>query len=162
MRETTEMTKKTYYLIVGLCTAIIITNSIETILKVKDTNLFDLWLSNPNLNIDRVGQTTDQMYSTYLTMCLSIFLIRVITPIALAINSYFSFIKLRVNKLFVFIWIVLIVGLFAFTSIGESLYSIFFILSGICYVALVFVLLTLWKQINKQKNISIAKRAEQV
>lgn len=152
MKENIQMTRSIYYLIVGLCATIIMSNSIETIIKVKDSGLFDLWLSNPNLNVDKIGQTKEQLYSIYLSMCLSVFVIRIITPIALAINSYFSFIKLRVNKLFVSIWIVLLIGLFAFTSLGETYYSIFFILSGVCYASLVFVLLYLGSEISKKKN----------
>jgi hypothetical protein len=160
MKENIPMTKSSYYIIVGLCATIIMSNSIEIIMKVKDSGLFDLWLSDPNLNIDRIGQTKEEIYSIYLSMCLSVFFIRSITPIALAINSYFSFIKLRVNKLFVSIWVVLLIGLFAFTSIGESYYSVFFILSGVCYASLVCVLLHLGGQINKQKNKDIIKKTQ--
>ena len=106
MKATVEMSKKTFYLIVGLCAVIIMMNSIESFIKAKDTGLFEAWLQNPNLNIDR-SQTTNEMYSIYLTSCLSVFLIRIITPIALSLNSYFSLVKTGVNKLFVAIWMVL-------------------------------------------------------
>lgn len=156
MRETISMSKKVFYTIVGLCTIIIMSNSIEAFIKAKDVGLFETWISNPSLNIDK-GQTIDQMYSIYLTMCLALFLIRVITPVALAINSYFSFIKIKVNKIFVLIWMVLIIGLFPFTSIREAYFSVFFIISGICYLGLIYVLIHLWKEINKQRNINLAK-----
>lgn len=161
MKDNIEMTKPVYYLIVGLCSIIIMANSMEALIKVKDNGLFELWLSNPNLNVDR-SLGNQELYSIYLTMCLSVFFIRVITPIALAINSYFALIKLRVNKLFVSIWSVLLIGLFAFTSVWESFYSIFFIASAICYVVLVCILFYLGKEINKKRKENVLKRAERV
>jgi hypothetical protein len=157
MKETINMSKKMFYLIVSLCTAIIIANSIEAFIKVKDLGLFETWLANPNLNIDR-SQNTNQIYSIYLTMCLSIFIMRIITPVALSLNTYFAFIKTKVNKLFVLIWIILLVGLFIFTSIGELYFSIFFIISAICHIGLLFTMIYIWKEINKQKNIIIAEK----
>ena len=150
MRVTIEMGKKTFYLIVGLCAVIIMANSMESFIKVKDTVLFEEWLQNPSLNIDR-SQTTNQMYSIYLTSCISVFLIRVITPIALSLNSYFSLIKTGVNKLFVSIWMVLIIGEALFTTLGETYFSIFFIISAICHIGLLCVLIHLWKDINKER-----------
>lgn len=157
MKETIYMSKKVFYLIVGLCTVIIMANSIEAFIKVKDLGLFETWLANPKLNIDR-SQNTNQIYSIYLTMCLSIFIMRIITPVALSLNTYFAFIKTKVNKLFVLIWIILLIGLFIFTSIGELYFSIFFIISAICHVGLLFIMTYLWKEINKQKNIIIAEK----
>lgn len=155
MKDNIEMSKPVYYLIASLCAVIIMANSIEALIKVKDNGLFDLWLANPNLNVDKVGQNNEQLYSIYLTMCLSVFFIRVITPIALAINSYFAFVKLRVSKLFVHIWSILLVGLFAFTALGESYYSVFFIISGLCYAFLVGIMIYLAKEINRKKNENV-------
>ena len=160
MKATVEMSKKTFYLIVGLCAVIIMMNSIESFIKAKDTGLFEAWLQNPNLNIDR-SQTTNEMYSIYLTSCLSVFLIRIITPIALSLNSYFSLVKTGVNKLFVAIWMVLTIGLFFFTTLGETYFSIFFIISAICHIGLLCVLIYLWKDINKRKIIHTTQKTQQ-
>ena len=157
MKDTIYMSKKIFYLIVSLCAVIIMANSIEAFIKAKDLGLFEAWLANPKLNIDR-SQNTNQIYSIYLTMCLSVFIMRVITPVALGINTYFAFIKTKVNKLFVFIWIVLLVGLFMFTSIGELHFSIFFIISAICHIGLLFIMIYLLEEINKQKNIISARK----
>lgn len=157
MKDTIYMSKKIFYLIVSLCAVIIMANSIEAFIKVKDLGLFETWLSNPKLNIDR-SQNINQIYSIYLTMCLSVFIMRIITPVALGINTYFALIKTKVNKLFVFIWIVLLIGLFIFTLIGELHFSIFFIISAICHIGLLFIMIYLLEEINKQKNIMIARK----
>lgn len=147
MKENIEMSRSVFYIIVGLCAIIIMSTSLEAIIKAKDTGLFEMWLSNPKLNSELVGQTSEQLYSTYLTGCLSTFFVRVVTPMGLAIHSYLTLVKLRVNKLYVVIWTVLLVGSFIFSIIGESFYSVFFIISGICYLALVGVMIYLGKAI---------------
>lgn len=148
MKEQIEMPKGIFYLIVGTCVAIILFTSIEVLFRAKDTQLFEMWLSNPKLNTALAGQTNEQLFSTYLSMCLSIFFVRIITPMGIAIHSYFALTKLRVNKLFVIIWTMLLIGSFAISILSESLFTIFFILSGIGHVILIFTLIYLWKCIK--------------
>ncbi|MBS5939535.1 hypothetical protein E5347_15295 [Clostridium sartagoforme] len=160
MRETTMMNKRIFYLIVGLCAVIIMSYSLEAFAKAKDIGLFENWLNNPNLNIDR-SQSMDESYSLYLTTILSVFFIRIITPVALSLNTYFAFIKLKVNKLFILIWTILIIGLFALTLIGEAYFSLFLIISGICYLGILVTLMYLWKEINNENNIKITSKIQQ-
>ncbi|MGL5616223.1 MAG: hypothetical protein ACRDD2_08355, partial [Sarcina sp.] len=154
-----ELSKKGYYIIMALVGAIILSNSIEAFLKVKDNGIFQMWLSSPTLNPAVLEGGEASAYSIYLTSCLSTFFMRVITPIAFAANCYFALVKLRVNKLFVQIWFVLLIGLFIFTSIGEKFYSIFFIISTIGYIGLIVSVIYLWKEINKSKVKGEVKRA---
>lgn len=160
MGESTGIGKGTFYLIVGLCGIIIMSYSLEAFIRAKDIGLFESWLSNPELNIDR-NQSMEQSYSVYLTMILSVFLIRVITPMALSLNTYFAFIKLKVNKLFILIWVSLIIGLFAFITIGQDYTSPFFIISGVCYLGILVTLAYLWNKINNGKNIRIKGNIQQ-
>lgn len=162
MRDSIDMSKKIYYIIVGLCALIIMTNSIETIFKVKDNGMFEFWRSNPSLSPEIAVKSTQEIYSVYLTMCLSMFFIKVITPIALAINAYFAFVKLRISKLFVQIWVVLLIGLFAFTSIGEGFFSIFFIISAMSYIGLVVIMIYLWNCINRKMNKQVIETIQKL
>lgn len=161
MKDSIEMSKRSFYIIIGLCAVIIMMVSLETILMVKGNEIFELWKSNPKL-VDKVVGSSVEMYSIYLTMCLSMFFIKIITPIALTINTYFAFVKLRVNKLFVQIWIVLLIGLFAFTAIMENFYSIFFIVSTASYLGLVIVMLYFWVSINKRKNEQVLEELQKL
>lgn len=153
MRDQIEMTRGVFYTIVGICAAIIFATSIEAIFKVKDTAFFEMWLSNPNLNTAMIGETTEELYQTYLTICMSSFFVKIITPIGLAIHSYVTLTKLRVNKLYVVIWTVLSIGSFGFSIIGESLYSIFFIVSSIGYIALILIMIYLGKCIYNVRGL---------
>ena len=153
MRESIEMPKGTFYTIVAICAAIIMMTSMEMLIKAKDTDLFNMWLSTSNLGEDALSQTTKELFSTYLNVCISTFFVRVITPMAVAIHSYFTFTKLRVNKMFVIIWSVIIVGAFALTFLGEQYFSVFFIGSGIGYLALILTMFYLGKCLKNVKSL---------
>ncbi|MGL5067846.1 MAG: hypothetical protein ACRC6T_08540 [Sarcina sp.] len=160
MKDNITMGKTMYYSIVGLCALIIMANSIETFIKVKDIGLFELWFTDSSLNPKVAVLSENAAYSVYLNMCLSEFLIKVITPVGLALNTYFSFIKLGVSRLFVRIWAVLLIGLFAFNLIGETFFSVFFIVSTGAYLILVSLLFYLGKEINRQININVMKKLQ--
>lgn len=160
MRDSIELSKKNFYIIVMLCATIILMVSLETILMVKDNGMFELWRTNPNL-VDKIETSNAQeMYSVYLTMCLSMFFIKVITPMALAINTYLSFIKLKISKLFVQTWVVLLIGLFIFVALIEKFYSIFFMINTVAYVLLLVIMIYFWVLINRRKNEQILERVQ--
>ena len=160
MKDNIAMSKSIYYGIVGLCAFIIMANSIEIFIKVKDIGMFELWLTNQSSNAEVAGLSQNNAYSVYLNLCLSIFLIKVITPVALAINTYFTFVKLGVSKLFVGTWSVLLIGLFVLNLISETFFSIFFVVSTIAYLILVIILFYLSKEINRQININAIKKVQ--
>lgn len=153
MRESIEMPKRVFYTIVIICSFIIMLTSLEMLIKAKDLKLFNMWLSSSNLGKDLLVKTTDELYSTYLNVCIATFFIRVITPISVAIHSYFTFTRLRVNKMFVIIWFVIIIGTFILTFLGEQFYSIFFIGCTIGYLALIFIMSYLGKCIKNINSI---------
>lgn len=148
MKEQIEMPKGIFYLITVTSAVIILLLSLEALFRAKDIDLFNAWIANPKLNTALAGETREQLFSTYLSMCLSTFVVRVITPMGVAIHSYFAFSKLRVNKLFVIIWTVLIIGTVTFSIIGQSFISIFFILSGLGYLVILLALVLLWRNIK--------------
>lgn len=153
MRDSIEMPRGTFYTIEAICAVILMITSLEMLIKAKDTSLFNMWLSNGNLGKDLLNQTVNQLYSTYLNVCILTFFVRVITPMAVAIHSYFTFTKLRVNKMFVIIWSVIIVGAFALTFLGEQYFSVFFIGSGIGYLALILTMFYLGKCLKNVKSL---------
>ena len=87
MRESIEMPKGIFYTIVTICSLIIMLTSLEILIKAKDAELFNMWLFSSNLGEDLLTKTTDELYSTYLNICMATFFIRVITPMAVAIPS---------------------------------------------------------------------------
>lgn len=153
MREQIEMTRGVFYTLVGICAVIIFSASLEAIFKIKDTAFFEMWLSNSNLNITMIGETIEELYQTYFTICMSSFFVKIITPIGLTLHSYFTLTKLRVNKLYVVIWTVLLIGSFGFSIISESWHSIFFIVSSIGYIVLSLIMVYLGKCIYNVRGL---------
>lgn len=153
MRESIEMPKNIFYMIVGICSGIIMLTSMDILLRAKDTGLFDVWLANTNFSEEFLNQTPEALYSEYLQMNISIFIVRVITPMSIAIHTYFTFTKLRVNKLYVVLWSFISIATFILTSLGEQFYSIFFIMSGIFYLFLIGIMICLGKYIYNIRSI---------
>lgn len=153
MKDSIEMPKSMFYIIVSICSAIIMLTSIDMLLRTKDVGLFNMWLSNTNFNDTFLMQTKEELFSEYIQMNVSLFLVRVITPIGLGIHTYFTLTKLRVNKLYVMLWTLITIGAFIVTTIGEQYYSIFFILSGVGYLGIIIVMISLGKSLNSIKCI---------
>lgn len=153
MKDSIEMPKSMFYIIVAICSAIIMLTSIDMLLRTKDVGLFNMWLSNTNFNDTFLMQTKEELFSEYIQMNVSLFLVRVITPIGLGIHTYFTLTKLRVNKLYVMLWTLITIGAFIVTTIGEQYYSIFFILSGVGYLGIIIVMISLGKSLSSIKCI---------
>ncbi|MGL5416749.1 MAG: hypothetical protein ACRDAU_13870 [Clostridium sp.] len=152
MRDSIELSKRNFYIMITLCGTIIMMASLEAILMIKDSGMFEVWKESLGT---KIGDSTQDMYSVYLTMCLSIFFIKIITPVSLGIYTYLALIKLRISKLFVQTWVLLSVGLFIFVVLMEKSYSIFFIATAISYVLIVVMLIYFWVEINRKKNEQI-------
>lgn len=153
MRECIEMPRNIFYVIVAICSVIITLTSMDILIRAKDTGLFDMWLSNTNFSEEFLIQPIEALYSEYIQMNISIFIVRVITPMAIAIHTYFTFTKLRVSKLYVVLWSFIAIATFILTSLGEQFYSIFFIMSGICYLILIGTMIYLGKCIYNLRSI---------
>lgn len=153
MRESIEMPKSIFYIIVGICSVIIMLTSVDMLLRAKDTGLFEMWLSTTNFNQDFLMQTQEQIYGEYIQMNISLFMVRVIAPMGIAIHTYFTFTKLRVNKLYIVLWSLISIGTFMMTSLGEQFYSMFFIMSGIGYLGLIATMVYLGRCLYNVRSI---------
>lgn len=153
MKDSIEMPRSVFYIIVAICSAIIMLTSIDMLFRTKDIELFNMWLANTNFSDTFLMQTQEELFSEYVQMNVSLFLVRVITPMGLGIHTYFTLTKLRVNKLYVMLWTLITIGAFILTTIGEQYYSMFFILSAIGYLGIIIVMISLVKTLNSIKCI---------
>ena len=71
MRESIEMPKGTFYTIVAICAAIIMMTSMEMLIKAKDTDLFNMWLSTSNLG-RRCAKSNNKRIILYIFKCMYI------------------------------------------------------------------------------------------
>jgi len=152
MKSYSKLPNKLLYLVLIPCAIIIFSSSIETMMKVKDINLYQNWLVTLN-NSDSVNMTYDRSFDAYLTANLIFFLFKIIIPVALSMNTYLIYTRFRVNKLFIFVWIVLVFGGLLYTLVEQSFYSIFYYINIIGYSVLVIAILAMNKSINDNKAL---------
>lgn len=135
MGNVDRLSKKNFYILVSLSGIIILLSSFEAILKVKDYELFLMWAKDnfPQQSIDQL------LFNTYVTSELSIYLIKVLIPISISIMAFFALTRIRYSKIFVYVWIVLAMGGFAYTLFDLNLRSVFYY-----SILLLYILLTIF------------------
>lgn len=157
MKESIKMSKRIFCFIVGLCATIIMVNSLEAFLKVKDIGLFNIWVENFNDQILLNSLTQESIYIMYFNFALASYLIKIVAAIGISINTYLVFAKMRVTKLYVWVWSVLLIGSIGLIAISESFFLIFFIITMICYAILVGIVFYLWKKLGEENNVRIMR-----
>lgn len=136
MGNVDRLSKKNFYILVSLSGIIILLSSFEAILKVKDYELFLMWAKDnfPQQSIDQ------SLFNTYVTSELSIYLIKVLIPISISIMAFFALTRIRYSKIFVYVWIVLAMGGFAYTLFDLNLRSVFYYSILLLYIILTIFL----------------------
>lgn len=147
MNSYTKLPKRHLYYILILSSIIIFSETISVMMKVKDANLFLSYLTSIGLSIDS-SHEYNQEFSSYVALNLSYFFFSIIIPVSISIHSYIAFLSIRISKLFVFIWTVLLLGGMAYTIIGFSFGSIFYYLNIVSYLILLVTILSLNKVID--------------
>lgn len=141
-----KLPKKQAVIILSLLAVIIMVISLETMIHIKDADLFDAWYESYEVEHLRVSEA--EAFQVYVTAQLSIYFFRVIVPMILGVHTYFAYVKLRVNKLFVFIWTVLLIGALAYRVAHKDFDSIFFYINIFGYSGAVLGIWTLIPIIN--------------
>lgn len=142
MLSNVKIPKKRYYLILIFTSIIILSISLETLFRVKDISLFEEWVNINNIPANSEYEF-NQAFNTYLILGLSTMFMKVVIPMALSIHSYFAYTRIGINRLFIFIWSVLLIGGIAYEVIGLNLDSIFYYINIIIYMALIITILSL-------------------
>lgn len=141
MISNTKLPKKQLYSILAFCSIIIFSESLTVMIRVKDIDFFNDYL----LNVDNGD------LSSFIAINLSYYFSRLIIPIFLSIHSFIAYKSIRIGKLFVFIWFVLLLGGLAYTLLELNLNSIFYYINIIFYILLLFTILSLNRVIDENK-----------
>lgn len=150
MLANVKMPKKEFNLILIFTSILIFSISMETLFKVKDIVLFEEWAIYNNIPINN-DYDIDQAFSTYLILGLTTMFMKVVIPMALSIHSYFAYTRIRINRLFIFIWSLLLLGGLAYEVIDFSIGSIFSYINIILYIALIITIIKLNNAIDNSK-----------
>lgn len=114
----------------------------ETLLIVKDRALFEEWFAVYE-KTEGFTPVYEEAYNLYITASLSYFIFKIVIPAALAIHSYFAYVKLQINKLFIFIWSVLVLGGMAQVLVEWNYYSLFYYINLAGYFVLALTVISL-------------------
>lgn len=147
MDKLARLPKNKLYLLLFTCAMVIFAASMEVLFLVKDSEMYALW-ARTMLEIQPDQPVTQFSFDNYVASNLFQYFLRILTPVALGIHSYFAYLKLGINNLFVFIWAVLVAGGAAYALIGANVYSVFFYLVMAGYVILFFTVLSLHDAIS--------------
>jgi hypothetical protein len=144
MNTYTKMPKKHMLLILLSIASVILFASLEVMIKVKDLTLYETWANN-TLGI------SESSFDIYVTAQLSTYFTNIIIPMIFGVYTYFAYVKIRVNSLFVFMWSVLILGSFAYNISDLNFQSLFFYGYIIGYLVLLLTVLSLHQVIQDSK-----------
>lgn len=144
MKRGILLPKKIFYIIVLVCSVIIFLECLDLIINFK-TSTYSIFYSNDVLILNQSNNL-----EMYLRIQLMIFFIRIIPIMVLGLHSYFAFLKFKISNTFPIIWIILIFGLFVYTVIQFSFFSIFYYIKLIGYIILIICLINLFKIIKQE------------
>lgn len=145
MNTYSKMPRKHLYIILFTVASVILFASIEVMIKVKDLTLYETWAKS-TMGI------TESSFNIYVTAQLSSYFTKIIIPMIFGVYTYFAYIKIRVNSLFVFMWSVLIIGSFGYNISDLNYGSIFFYGYIIGYFVLLMTVLSLLQIIQDSKS----------
>lgn len=127
-------------------------SSLEVLIRVKDSTLFESWKTNAML----AGYFTESIpptFDDYVVGEMFRYFFRIGIPIGFSLFSFYTYKKLRLNKLFIFVWAVLILGGMAYTFFELNFYSLFYYMVIISFVGLFVTIMMLNEEIEKSKNL---------
>lgn len=146
----TKLPKKKLYGILIPIGIIMMVASLEVLMKVKDYSVFQSWLSGQVID---EGMTEEDLFSIYLTANTALYFMKIIIPIGLGIHAYFAYVKVRINKMFVFIWMVLMAGSAAYGVMGNGFQSVISYVYIVLYLIVIGTVFSLITDIEQNENL---------
>ncbi|RBP46697.1 hypothetical protein [Garciella nitratireducens] len=144
-----KLSQKQLYFILILCSIMIFLNSMEAMVNIKDIDSYKEWKEKIEFLGNSQIENIDHK-SLYLTIHMCYFFTKTLVPMTLGIYSYFAFKFIKINKIYVYIWIVLLIGNLAFTLFEFNFDSLFYYINIVCSLFLIIILLFINREIHKR------------
>lgn len=157
MDKIARLPKNKIYLLLVACAVVIFAASMEVLFLVKDSEMYALWARTMR-EIQPDQPIAQFSFDHYVASNLFQYFLRILTPMVFGIHSYFAYLKLGINNLFVFIWAVLLAGGAAYALIGANVYSVFFYLIMAGYLILFITVLSLHDNISSFRTPDTSRR----
>jgi len=152
MNSYTKFPKRQLYIILIAVAFGIFISSLDVLMRGKDSQLFEIWRTE----IQRSGafpEGFDPTFDDYAGAEMFRYLFKIAIPMGFGLLTYLTYIKLRLNRIFVFIWSVLLVGGMAYTFFELNFGSVFYYLVIAGYLVLIITVLSLNGEIGSNKNV---------
>jgi len=153
MKGYTKLPIKQFYRIVIPLGLVILLVSLETFAYVKDGFAFERWLLT--IQDHYVGLSDKDLFTIYVNGNIALYFQKIIIPMGLGVHSYFAYKSMRINKLFVFIWVILLGGSIAYSILGSFEVTVLLILSVLLQVFVIGVVLSLLSVIDHYEKESV-------
>lgn len=152
MNSYVRFPKKQLYIILISVAFIIFMGSIDVLMRGKDLQLFEQW---------RDAVTASGMYpegfvptfDDYVGQEMFRYLFKIAIPMGFGLLTYVTYRKLRLNRIFIFIWTVLLTGGLAYTFFELNFGSVFYYLVMAGYLVLIITVLSLMKEMEINRNL---------
>lgn len=134
------LAKKQLYIILIVCGLIILSLSIDTLIKAKDIELYRQWKHNMD---SKDIPAFDTSFQGYISKNLVYFFSKIMVALFLSLNTYFAYTKMGINNLFIIVWTMLVSASLIGTFLELSIYSVFYYINILLHVILLFTILSL-------------------
>lgn len=124
------MPRSIFYSIMFCCSIVIFCECIQVLWRSGNPEYFELW-----------GES-------YMLILIGHFFDRLTVPFLMALYTYFTFVKLRVGKLFCIVWSVMIIGAVISIAMEQDFTNILYYIKLIAYGLNLITLVKLWQVIE--------------
>jgi hypothetical protein len=150
MNSGTQIPKKQTVVILSALSVLILFISLESMIRIKDLQLFRSWYES--FEVSKMSISESEAFNVYVTGQLALYFFRIVVPMIFGIHVFVAYVKLRINKLFIFIWSVLLLGSLAYRLVDKDYTSVFFYINSIGYGVVLWNLWSLTPIINGNEN----------
>lgn len=152
MNSYIKFPKRQLYIILIAVAFVIFISSIDVLMRVKDSELFELWRSQV-VNSGAYPEGFNPTFDDYAGAEMFRYLFKIAIPMGFGLLTYLTYTKLRLNRIFIFIWSVLLVGGMAYTFFELNFGSVFYYLVIAGYLVLIISVLSLNGEFDRSKNV---------
>lgn len=128
------MPQSIFYGIVICCAIIISCECIQVLWRSGNPEYFELWGEN------------------YMLILIGHFFERLTVPFLMALYTYFTYIKLRVGKIFCLVWQIMLIGAIISVALEQDFTNVLYYIKLIAYGFNMIILIKLWQVIDDNLN----------
>lgn len=147
MLNLVKLKKSNFYPMIIAAAAIILSISLDTLLRANNDVLFNSWMTENNFGTG----SDDQYYRVYLGSLMIDYFFRLIVPVVFGLQTYFAYIRSGVGIIYKAVWAVVLGGMLMVTILNFDTSSPAYYISGVAYVIIMISLLRI--KHNSQKTV---------